>query len=270
MQESLVRAFVDLGHSVASAIPRFTVGILLFILSIMFAKLIEVSLRVVLIRVRFSSLIQRVRIPTALRKFGFRQDLEVFLPKLAFFLVIFLLAKTASDAFGLVAISTAIGAFFSYLPNVVAALLLLILGTNLGQFAGHMVTEAAQNSGVASAPLLGKLVSAVIIFVVAMMAMSQLKIDTEIVRILTSCVLAAGALAFGLAFGFGTRKLVQNIAAGFYIRRLLKMDKRLEIAGETGTLTAITATHTVLHNNEDVIIVANSAFLTMHSTQRRD
>jgi hypothetical protein len=151
----------------------------------------------------------------------------------------------------------------------VAALLLLILGTNLGQFAGHMVTEAAQNSGVASAPLLGRLVSAVI-FVVAMMAMSQLKVDTEIVRILTSCVLAAGALAFGLAFGFGTRKLVQNIAAGFYIRRLLKMDKRLQIAGQTGALTAITATHAVLRNNEDVIIVANSAFLTIHSTQRRD
>jgi hypothetical protein len=69
------------------------------------------------------------------------------------------LAKTASDALGLVAISNAIGGFFSYIPNIVAAVLLLILGTTVGQFAGQMVTQAAESSGIDSAPALGKLVS---------------------------------------------------------------------------------------------------------------
>ena len=135
------------------------------------------------------------------------------------------MAKTASDAFGLIAISNAIGVFFSYLPNVLAALLLLILGTTVGQFAGQMVTQAAESAGLDSAPALGKLVSALIIFLVAMMAIGQLKIDTEMVRIVTSFVLGAAALGFGLAFGLGTWDVVRNIVTGFYTRKFLAIGK---------------------------------------------
>jgi small-conductance mechanosensitive channel len=178
------------------------------------------------------------------------------------------LAKTASDALGLVAISNAIGAFFSYLPNIVAALLLLILGTTVGQFAGQMVTQAAQSAGIDSAPALGKVISALIIFVVAMMAIGQLKIDTEMIRIVTSFVLGAGALAFGLAFGLGTREIVRNIVTGFYVRKLLAIGKRLEIAGQSGVLDAVTATHVVLSSEgQDIIVVANSTFLDQASKQ---
>ena len=98
--------------------------------------------------------------------------------------------RNGIDALGLTAISSAIGTFFDYLPNVIAALLLLILGGALGQFAGDTVARSAEASGIEFAPALGKLVSGLIVFVSAMMAISQLKIDTDIVRIVTSSFLA--------------------------------------------------------------------------------
>jgi small-conductance mechanosensitive channel len=267
MEEKLIRAFVSLGNSMVSAIPRVSVGILLVVLGLAAAKLVEVVLRMTLIRLHFDSLIQKAGVAKALGRIGLRQPLSLFFPKLAYFLVIFLLAKTASDAFGLVAISNAIGAFFSYLPNILAALLLLILGTTVGQFAGQIVTRAAESSGIDSAPVFGKVVSALIIFVVSMMAMSQLKIDTEMVRIVTSFVLGAAALAFGLAFGLGTWNVVRNIAIGFYVRKFLAVGKSLEIAGQRGILTSITATHTILNSEGQEISFANSTFLDQTSRQ---
>jgi small-conductance mechanosensitive channel len=130
-----------------------------------------------------------------------------------------------------------------------------------------MVTQAAQSAGIDSAPALGKLISALIIFVVAMMAIGQLKIDTEMIRIVTSFVLGAAALAFGLAFGLGTREIVRNIVTGFYIRKLLAVGERLEIAGESGILGAVTATHVVLSSEGRDITVANSTFLDQTSKQ---
>src|SRR5271163_1401631 len=248
MKEKLLSAFASLGNSVFAAMPKVAVGVLLLVLGLVAAKLIEVVLRTMLVRVRFDKLVEKAGLDKALLRIGLRQQLNVFLPKLAYFLVLFLLAKTASDALGLVAISNAIGAFFGYLPNIVAALLLLILGTTVGQFAGQMVAQAAESAGIDSAPALGKLVSALIVFVVAMMAIGQLKIDTEMVRIVTSFFLGAGALAFGLAFGLGTRDIVRNIVAGLYTRKLLAIGETLEIAGNNGVLTAITATHTILNN----------------------
>jgi len=251
MEKKLLEAFAGLGKSVVTALPKVAVGISLVILGLVAAKLVEVVLRAVLVRMRI----------------GLRQPLTLFLPKLAYFLVIIVLAQTASDALGLVAISNAIAAFFAYLPNIVAALLLLILGTTVGQFAGQMVTQAAETSGIDSAPALGRLVSALIVFIVAMMAVGQLKIDTEMVRIVTSFFLGAGALAFGLAFGLGTREIVRNIVAGFYSRKILAIGENLEIAGQTGVLTAITSTHTILSNQGQDILVANATFLTETSKQ---
>ncbi len=270
MKEKLFAAFANLGNSVVSALPKVVVGILMVIAGLVFAKIIEIVLRTMLVRLRFDNLMEKAGIDKALQRIGLRQQLNLFLPKLAYFLVLFLLAKTVSDALGLGAISNAIGAFFSYLPNIVAALLLLILGTTVGQFAGQMVTQAAESSGIDSAPTLGKLVSSLIVFIVAMMAIAQLKIDTEMIRIVTSFFLGAGALAFGLSFGLGTRDIVRNIITGFYARKILAVGKPLEIAGQSGTLTAITATHTILDHNGHDILVANSNLLEQTSKQNRE
>jgi small-conductance mechanosensitive channel len=268
METKLLEAFAALGNSVASAVPRIAVGILLIILGLVVAKLVEVTLRTMLIRIRFDSLMERVGVAKALRRIGLRQTLSLLLPKFTYFLIIFLVAKTASDSFGLIAVSDAIGAFFAYLPNILAALLLLILGTTVGQFTGRVLTQAAESWRLDSAPALGKLVSALIIFLFAMMAIGQLKIDTEMVRIVTSFVLGAGALGFGLAFGLGTRDIVKNLVTGFYTRRFLSVGKSLTIAGQSGTLTAITPTHAVLYSEGHEIHVANAKFLEQTSTQQ--
>jgi Mechanosensitive ion channel len=270
MEKKLLDAFAALGNSIAAAVPRLAVGMILIVLGVIVAKLIEVTLRTMLLRVHFDALMTRAGVIKALQRIGLRQRPSSLFPRLAYLLVLVLLARTASDAFGLIAISSAIGAFFAYLPNVMAALSLLILGTSVGHFAGRMATQAAEASGLDSAPALGKLVSALIIFLVAMMAIGQLKIDTGMVRIVTSFVLGAAALGFGLAFGLGTWDVVRNIAAGFYTRKFLTIGRNLTIAGHNGTLAAITPTHTILSKDGYEITVANAEFLKHTSVQRLD
>jgi len=261
MKDKLVQAFTSLGDSIIAVVPKVLVGILLIVGALLVAKIIERSLRYMLTKARFDSLVGKVGVDRALQRLGLRQELTTLIPRLAYFLVLLLLARTAVDALGLTAISSAIGTFFGYLPNVVAALLLLILGGALGQFAGDTVARSAEASGIEFAPSLGKLVSGLVVFVSAMMAIAQLKIDTDIVRIVTSFILGAGALAFGLSFGFGTRDIVRNIAAGFYARKILVIGRPLEIAGQRGTLRAITATHVILESGDQSTTVANAVVL---------
>ena len=261
MKEKLIQAFTGLADSVIAAAPKVVVGILLVVAALLVAKLIERVLRYSLAKVRFDSLVGKVGVDRALQRLGIRQELTTLIPRLSYFLALLIMARTAGDALGLVAISSAIGAFFSYLPNIVAALLLLILGSTVGQFAGQAVSESAKGSGIEFAPALGKLVSGIILFVCGMMAIAQLKIDTEIIRIVTSLVLGGAALAFGLSFGLGTRDIVRNVAAGFYARKILVIGKPLEVAGERGVLRAITATHVVLQSEGHESTVANATIL---------
>ena len=259
--QKLLDAFRELAGQIVAAVPRVVVGIVLVLAALLLAKAVEWTARKILVRVRFDSLVERVGVDKMLQRVGIRQKLDVFLPRLLYFLLLILLAKTAADALELDAISDALGTFFGYLPNLVAALLLLLIGSAVGPFVGGMVTRGAEESGLEFAPILGRLVSAAIVFVVALMAVGQLKIDTEILRIVTSFFLAGLALAFGLSFGLGTRDLTRNILAGFYARRLLTVGEELTLGDERGVLEAITPTHTVLSVDGRKVRLANAKIL---------
>lgn len=77
-----------------------------------------------------------------------------------------------------------------------------------------------------------------ILFVVGVMAIGQLRFDTDMVRIVTICALSGMALAFGLAVGLGTRDITRNVLAGVYARKIFRPGDPLEIRWRLG-LTVI-------------------------------
>lgn len=261
MRDQLLATWDGFLQSIVEWTPRVVVGLVLLVVALVVAKVIERVLRSFLTRVKFDSLIARVGIDQAFHQIGVRQSINEVVPRVVYFLLLVLFARTGSDALGLTSISSAIGAFMGYLPNVIAALLILVLGSAAAQFASRAVTEAAANAGIEFASSLGRVVSAVLLFVLGIMAVAQLKIDTEIVRLVTAALLAGLALAFGLSFGLGSRDITRNIIAGFYARKTFQMGERLEVRGESGTLVAITPTQTLLEDEGRVVAVSNSVFL---------
>ena len=261
MQQQLLQIFGTLQQTAAAVVPRVLTGIVVFVVLVVLAKIVERVLRAVLVRLRFDSLLEQVGIDKVLHRVGIRQSLNVVLPRLAYFLLLFLFARTAADAFGLTAISEAIASMFAYLPNVVAAVLIVVVGTSVSQFAGRTVTQAAEESGIEFARQLGNLVSGLILFVVGVMAIGQLRFDTDMVRIVTICTLSGLALAFGVSVGLGTRDITRNVLAGFYARKIFRPGDPIEIRGHRGALRSITATQTLIEQETGLVSVANSVFL---------
>jgi small-conductance mechanosensitive channel len=261
VQQQLLRIVEGLQQTVMEAVPRVLMGLAVAVTLVLAAKLVERLLRTLLVRLRFDSLLKQAGLDTLLQRVGIRQSLNLVLPRLAYFLLLFLFARTAADAFGLTAISEAIASMFAYLPNVVAAILLVVVGSSVSQFAGRTVAQAAEDSGIEFARSLGSLVSGLILFIVAVMAIGQLKFDTDMVRIVTVCTLSGLALAFGLSFGLGTRDITRNVVAGFYARKIFRPGDPLEVRGQRGVLKAITATQTLIEQDTGVVVVANAALL---------
>jgi hypothetical protein len=259
--EQLLATYQGVVGSIIAWTPTVLLGIVLVLAALIVARVTERILRSLMMRVRFDALVERVGIDQAIQRVGIRESLNTFVPRIVYYLLLILFARTAADAVGLVAISDAIGAFMGYLPNIVAALLILVLGSAAAQVAGRAVTEAATNAGIEFGSSLGGLVSGLIMFVLGIMAVSQLQIDTEIIRVVTAAVLAGMALAFGLAFGLGSRDVTRNIIAGYYARRTFEIGREMEVLGERGELVGITPTQTLLRQGERVVAVSNSVFL---------
>jgi hypothetical protein len=261
MQQQLLQIGRDLQQTLVNGIPRVLLAIVVIVAMFLAAKFVEWLLRALLVRIRFDSLLEQAGLDKILQRLGIRQSLNHVIPRLGYFLLLVLFARTAADAFGLIAISDAIASMFAYLPNMIAAVLLVVVGTSVSQFVGATVTRAAEDSGIEFARPLGNVVSGLILFVVGVMAIGQLRFDTEMVRIVTICVLSGLALAFGLSVGLGTRDVTRNILAGFYARQLFRPGDPLEVRGQRGVLRAIAATQTVIEQETGVMIVANTVFL---------
>ena len=261
VKDQLLATWNNLVQGVVDSLPLVLTGVILLVFAFVVAKIVERVLRAILIRTKFDGLLQKVGIDKTLQKMGIRQSLNHFLPRVVYFLLLFMFLQSAVDALGLTIISSAMSAFFAYLPNLIAALLLLFLGTSAAQFAGGAVRRAAEDAAIDYAASLGTVVSSLILFIVGIMAFGQLKLDTDIVRIVTICLLCGVGLAFGLSFGLGSRDVTRNILAGFYAKRLFNAGDEIEIRGERGRLRAITPTQAVIEKEGEFITVANGVFL---------
>jgi hypothetical protein len=261
IRDQLLTTYQGVVDSIIAWTPRVLLALVLLVSALVAAKLVERVLRSIMVRLRFDALVEKVGVDQAIQRLGMRESLNVVIPRIVYYLLLFLFARTAADSMGLTAISSAIGSFMAYLPNIIAALLILILGSAAAQFAGRAVSEAAANSGIEFASSLGGVVSGLLLFVLGIMAVSQLQIDTEIIRVVTMAVLAGMALAFGLTFGLGSRDVTRNILAGFYARKTFDIGREMEIRGEKGELVSITPTQTLLQQKDRVVAVANSVFL---------
>ena len=218
---------------------------------------------------RFEALLERLGVVRALRFVGIRQAPAEAIAHLTYYLLVILVVQTAFDTVGLVIVSNAIGAFFQFFPKLVAAAVVLLLGNAIGLFVGRSVAQSADESGVEFASLLGRVASALILVLSAVMALSQLDFDTSLILMVTMIVLAGFALMFAISFGLGTRDITRNLVAGFYARKLFQPGDDVEIQGQRGVLRAITPVQTVLEHGEERITVSSWNFVQENVRSRR-
>jgi small-conductance mechanosensitive channel len=254
VMDSLIAAMADFMPKALTALAVFLVG---FILAKVAARVIRTTFE----KFRINDLLARVGLTDTLGKFGLQETPGHLLSRLVYYLIIILFVQSAAQSVGLMAVADAVTAFFAYLPNLLAAAMVLLIGMLIAQFAGGAVTSSARNSGVEFALVLGRAVSALIVFIVGLMAVTQLKIDTDIIRSVVLILLAGGSLALALTFGLGSRDITRNLIAGFYARKIFAPGERIEIHGRQGVLAGITPVHVLLEEDGRITTIPNSVFI---------
>ncbi len=95
-----------------------------------------------------------------------------------------------------------------YIPNVIAAVIILALGLIAGNFIYHVVDRASRASAMSEAAVsaMSAIAKWAIVIFALMAALVQLGIASDLIRILFTGFVAMLALAGGLAFGLGGRE----------------------------------------------------------------
>jgi len=209
VNEVLRQTMSRLTTALANLLPGLLAFIMIFVLTVIIAFVMRVIIRRAL---------QRVELDKQIALWGFTGVGEWSAsrsPTLMIAQAIFLTILLMGVLIGLSALdsrftSVLIVELLDYLPHVVAAVLILIVGSVLSRFLARSVLISAVNMQIQSARLLSLGVKWLVIVLTFAMMMDHLRIGGAVVQISFAILFGGIVLALSLAVGLGSKDMVRQ------------------------------------------------------------
>ncbi len=198
-------------------IGHIIVALVILLIGYIVARFFRALLQRGLQAVGFDSIANRAGVGTALQRANIRLDAAGVLAAIVFWFIFLFFIDLAVQELGIAAVTTLLGAVIAYLPNVFAAILILIVFALIANLVADVVRGAAAGAGLPSAGLLAGVARWGILLFAFSSALSQLQIAQYEVNALFTALLATVVIAAGIAFGLGgvdTARNVLNQASG--------------------------------------------------------
>jgi hypothetical protein len=208
----LRESFRDIGTGVAEFIPNLVIAVIIFVVGWAIGSLLGHVVSQIIRSLKIDNLLKSARVDDVLKRAGFNLDSGRFLGDLVEWFVIIVFLVASLDVLGLTQVNTFLQqVVLLYLPQVIVAVLILLVAVMIASAMQRIVVGAAMAAGARHANFLGSVTKWAIWVFAVLMALFQLGIAAPFVQTLFTGVIVALSLAFGLSFGLGG----QQAAAGF-------------------------------------------------------
>lgn len=184
-------------------LPNLLAMLVIMLLGILVARVVRAVLVKFLMAISFDTWCDRMGFTTLIRKGDLWGKPSALLGAIIFWLLIMVTLMAGLSALQIAAIDNLVGQFFSYMPRVFSAALILIIGYVLAGFISRGVLIAAVNSGYHYAKLLAEAIRTLLILLILAMTMEQLQIAPNIVLAAFSIIFGGIVLALSISFGVG-------------------------------------------------------------------
>lgn len=239
VQAAVNEAFVSLVTSITLFVPRLINAAILLLLGWLLGKLVSTVLDRLLKRVGFDRLLERGGLDQILNRADISVQPSTVISRLVFWLLLLTFLLAAVDALGLQTAAQAIRELLGYIPNLIAAVLVMIGGGLLARFLGQTTQTLAAGANLEFHRLLGMVVQYFFLALAFLLAFDQLGLDVSYLgNALTNLVTVFVAMV-GLALALGGRDIIRNVLAGFYAKEMFALGQQITVQQYHGTLEAI-------------------------------
>lgn len=205
LNQSMVRVLSQL----ASLLPGILALILALLVSAVVAGVLAAVLRRSLMSVEFDRRLPRWGFPT-LAEWSPSKSPTLLVTRAIALIVMLIGFLVGVSAFDVALTSQLVMRLFEYLPNVLAAVVVLVAGTIIARFLARSVLIGAVNMNLQYAPLLSAGVKWLVMVLAVTMALEHLAIGGGIIRMAFAILFGGIVLALALAVGLGSKELVSR------------------------------------------------------------
>jgi hypothetical protein len=170
---------------------------------------------------KLDDLSHKIELDAILAKGGINNGLSELVGTICYWLSLLITFVVALNAVGLTVAADLLQKIVLFVPNIIAAVFILIVGMFAAVLLRNIVRVSASNAGISHANLFGNIVEVVIIVFAAAIALEQLQIAGRIIDLTISIILGSFGLGFALAFGLGCKDIVGK-SVGDFLSKLKK------------------------------------------------
>ena len=198
-------------QSLSRSIPSIINALIILIIGFILAKMAQWIVFKLSHALGIDRLAQKSGVHKFLQKRGIKRGFSGLTSSIFFWMIILIVLVKFFNLLGLDIVSDLLNQFVFFIPNVLVACVLIILGFYLADFVSSLVVGSLEESSFENPELIGRLVFYCIGFFTLAISLTQIGIGGEIITNVVSIFFGSIGLAFAIAFGLGGREWAKKI-----------------------------------------------------------
>ncbi len=202
--ESIIDAIGEVWANFILFTPKLIGAILVMVFGVFIAIGVAKIIRRIVNALHLTAILAKTNIDEVVERAGLKFDVGQFGYWLTKWFLMIAFFMAAAEIVNLPQVSQFLGRILFYVPNVIVAVLIMLIGTLLANFIYRLIERSAKAADLTvSSRFLAELGRWSILIFSLMAALIQLEIAADLIRILFMGLVAMIAISGGIAFGLG-------------------------------------------------------------------
>lgn len=169
--------------------------------------------------------------------------------------LLLILIIVVSEMMGLTIVSEEISNLISYLPQLLSAAAIFVIGLFIANFVKKSIQTFFKSFELSGSKIISQLVFFILLAIISITALNQAGINTEIITSNLNLIFGAFLGAIALAIGLGARAVVGDLMRMFYTRRQFEIGQRIKFKDIEGEIIALEDISMTLKTKSGKLIV---------------
>ena len=251
----------DLWSSILGFIPKLLLGIGFIILAWLTIKIVNYILKRLLSITKIDSITTKLNEAQLFGKSDYTVVPSLIILKFIKYLIILIFVIVASEMLGLNMISEGIASFIGYLPVLLSALLIFVVGVYLASMIKNAIIDTFKSMEITGSNLVSNIVFYLLVVFISITALNQAGIDTDIITSNLTLILGSVLVSFTIAFGLGARDVILRLLLGFYSRKNFEIGQRIKTKKIEGVIQSIDNICITIKTDEGILVMPIKYFV---------
>ena len=257
-RQALVDSFTQAWSQVILLAPKMVAMVTVLVLGYVVARWFGGLVAVLAEKLGLQTAAEKSGLARSMHDVGIRRPVPAIVGGIVFWLLMSVFVMAAFSILGLESVSLAMKEVVNYIPKVLVATVVVVVGLLAATFVRGVVATSADRVGLSYAEYLAGGCYWVLSILTFIAAFNQLGIQFALLEKLILIGSAGLAAGFALAFGLGGRDVMAGILSGYYVRQRLQAGDTVTVAGLEGTVREVGPVATIIETREGGLVSRHS------------